>query len=68
MSGCAPPGDGPAQPDESVSRFRYIEIDSAGPNAPWGKGIGDIDGDGWIDVIVGGHRLPRPTFGQRSAR
>ena len=31
-------------------------IDPDGPRAPWGKTTGDINGDGLIDIIVGGNK------------
>ncbi len=36
--------------------FRHVVIDDHGPVDPWGKSIGDLDGDGLIDLIVGGSR------------
>ena len=35
--------------------FKLSIIDKAGPKDPWGKSVGDINGDGLIDLIVGGH-------------
>jgi hypothetical protein len=32
-----------------------IVIDANGPRSPWGKTTGDIDGDGRLDILVGGH-------------
>jgi hypothetical protein len=34
--------------------FEQVIIDSNGPDGPWLKTIGDIDGDGRTDLIVGG--------------
>ncbi len=35
--------------------FEHIVVDKAGPNEPWGKGAGDINGDELADLIVGGN-------------
>ena len=40
-------------------------IDEAGPRSPWGKTIGDIDGDGRPDLVVGGHERPEPGLTTR---
>ncbi|MGH8501146.1 MAG: FG-GAP repeat domain-containing protein [Gammaproteobacteria bacterium] len=37
------------------SGFIHAIIDPEGPRDPWGKSVGDIDGDGLPDLIVGGH-------------
>jgi hypothetical protein len=42
----------PAQDGET---FRRIVVDASGPKDPWGKAIGDLDGDGFPDLIAGGH-------------
>jgi hypothetical protein len=34
--------------------FQYAAIDRSGPRDPWGKSIGDLNGDGKPDLIVGG--------------
>ena len=39
--------------DES---FTTVIIDSAGPEAPWLKSCGDMDNDGFADIIIGGHK------------
>ena len=36
-------------------RFKYSVIDPIGPVDTWGKTVGDINGDGLPDLIVGGH-------------
>lgn len=44
------------------SIYNYEVVDSDGPHAPWGKTVGDINGDGLIDLVVGGHRPRRLTI------
>jgi hypothetical protein len=35
--------------------FNHVIIDGNGPSDPWTKSIGDINDDGLMDLIVGGH-------------
>ncbi|MCC6589084.1 MAG: VCBS repeat-containing protein [Bryobacterales bacterium] len=35
--------------------FQYVVIDAAGPRDPWLKSAGDLNGDGRVDLIAGGH-------------
>ena len=35
--------------------FDHVVVDPAGPRDPWGKAVGDIDGDGAPDLLVGGN-------------
>jgi hypothetical protein len=39
-------------------RFNHVIIDREGPKDPWAKIIGDIDGDGFNDVVIGGRQKP----------
>ena len=55
--GCSAAPDGLA--------LRPMTVDSAGPRDPWGKAVGDIDGDGLPDLVVGGHASQPPGLFQR---
>ncbi len=45
--------------------FQYEIIDPAGPVSPWGKSVGDLNHDGWTDIIIGGHQRRAFSFAQR---
>jgi hypothetical protein len=38
--------------------FNHVIIDNAGPKDPWAKIAGDINGDGFADVAIGGRQGP----------
>ncbi|MFK5893275.1 MAG: VCBS repeat-containing protein [Pseudomonadota bacterium] len=42
--------------------FNRIVIDGDGPVESWAKNIGDINGDGLNDIIVGGHGRKRNSY------
>lgn len=38
--------------------FEHIIVDAEGPSDPWAKIIADIDGDGALDIVIGGRKGP----------
>lgn len=35
--------------------FEQVVIDAQGPNNLWLKSVGDLNGDGWVDLVAGGN-------------
>lgn len=46
--------------------FEHIVVDERGPVNPWGKSIGDLTGDGFPELIVGGSKSGGLVFYERS--
>ena len=44
-----------AVPAMAAASFTYRTVDPAGPAKAWGKASGDIDRDGRVDFLIGGH-------------
>jgi hypothetical protein len=38
--------------------FDHVIVDREGPKDPWAKILGDIDGDGFADIVIGGRQGP----------
>jgi hypothetical protein len=38
--------------------FKYSQVDNNGPKDPWAKILADLDGDGYLDIAIGGRRGP----------
>lgn len=51
----------PAPDPPGYVGFSEEIIDTAGPDGLWAKAVGDIDGDGRLDLVVGGHRDLSPS-------
>jgi hypothetical protein len=58
-------GVGPTQAGESVRELSFVRevIDAQPPRNPWFKMIGDLDGNGRPDVIIGGQNGPLVWYG-----
>ena len=55
------------EPEGGVS-FEYVLVDPAGPRSPWAKGAGDLNSDGLLDIVIGGHQSNIPTIPQKILR
>jgi hypothetical protein len=56
---CSPkPSEESQTVNDTEYRFQYHVIDSGSVHNPWAKMIGDIDGNGNPDIIIGGQNGP----------
>lgn len=62
---CGLPIGGCSEPLRDAAPFYLVSIDVDGPRSPWGKAAGDINGDGFPDLVVGGHEPPPPALWKR---